>query len=65
MVFLGTDEDGNTVFLESVNEATYLVHVVGNTMSPFEFSTEDEARIFADFLSHFRMENRLEEMLDA
>lgn len=50
IISLGKGADGESVTLEKVHNACWLVHCKGNTESPFEFTSEKEARQFADIL---------------
>lgn len=47
---IGRGADGELLELERVHNACWLVHCEGNTETPFEFTTEQNARQFADFL---------------
>lgn len=47
---LGRGSDMELVELEKVHDACWLVHCEGNTQSPFEFSTEADARQFVDLI---------------
>ena len=55
LINLGTGPDGETLSLEKVNEGTWVIHCPGNSESPFEFSSELDARQFADILTMERI----------
>ena len=56
---VGIGEDGENLWVEKVNNSCYLLHAEGNSASPFEFSSEDDAKQMAEMLSVFRMESRI------
>lgn len=60
IIATGIGEDGERLSLEKVHEACFLLHADGNTESPFEFSSEQDALNFIGLLGNFRMECRLE-----
>lgn len=53
--FLGLGADSEQVYLEQVHNSCWLIHCEGNNQSPFEFSSEKDARQFADFLAMERI----------
>lgn len=60
----GVGEDGESVKLERVHNACFLVHAEGNSESPFEFSDLSSAEQFMNLIAKFRMEDRIAQFFE-
>jgi hypothetical protein len=48
---IGVGQDLEPIWLEKVHQACYLVHCLGNTMSPFEFSSWRDCQQFLELIT--------------
>lgn len=48
--FLGLGVDSERIYIEKTVHGCWLIHCEGNNESPFEFSSELQARQFADLV---------------
>lgn len=62
--YIGVGEDGEALYCQKIHEACWLLHINGNTESPFEFSSERDVLNFAQIVGKLRMENRLEALIN-